>query len=122
MSTLDPRIPEDAYLEYIDTKWLVLPEYGVIVGSANREIGSVNPKNGYVYVSIVIQGLKPKLLKRANVIWREVHNQWPPILLDHEDQNRSNDRISNLKLMTQAENVKMSYVRRGVKEAQNFAP
>lgn len=48
----------------------------------------------------------PTVLKRNRVMWVLYHNMDVPAgyVIDHEDNNRSNDRIENLKCMTIAEN------------------
>ena len=38
------------------------------------------------------------------VAWALYYGEWPNGILDHEDRNRSNNRIKNLRIVTQREN------------------
>lgn len=64
-----------------------------------RKAGSLNKKNGYVYVMI---DKKNYLLHRIVFF---MHHGYLPIEVDHEDCNRANNKISNLRPATHANNV-----------------
>lgn len=53
------------------------------------------------YLQIRLHG-KLEMLHR--VIWYMVHNKWPTYDIDHEDHNRSNNRILNLRDIPQEHN------------------
>lgn len=42
--------------------------------------------------------------KEHRVIWLCVHGQWPDQYIDHIDQNKSNNRIDNLREVTKSQN------------------
>lgn len=65
---------------------------------------SVGQSAGYVdegYLKIKIDGTKYRAHRLA---WFYVHGVWPDNLLDHEDGDALNNRISNLRLATRTQN------------------
>lgn len=62
-----------------------------------KKVGAVS--NGYVIFSIF-----KRLYKAHRVAWAIYHGEWPDRHLDHIDGNRSNNRISNLRVVSRTEN------------------
>jgi hypothetical protein len=54
-----------------------------------------------------------KKYKAHRLAWLYVYGEFPNCDLDHRDGNRSNNRIKNLRLCTEMENLKNSGVRSG---------
>jgi hypothetical protein len=63
--------------------------------------GSKSKLNGYIEVRI-----KGKLYQGHRLVWVYVNGDIPDgLLIDHVDENRSNNRIENLRLATKAQNM-----------------
>ncbi|WP_162292052.1 HNH endonuclease signature motif containing protein [Stenotrophomonas maltophilia] len=62
--------------------------------------------NGYRYI-----GIDGKSYKCSRLAWLVTHGEWPADKIDHADGNPTNDRISNLRPCSHAEN--MQNVRKG---------
>ena len=71
---------------------------GVRVG---ERAGSINKSRGYREVS-----LDGRSYKEHRLIYSMHHNRWPVAQIDHRDGVRDNNRIENLREVTQAENLR----------------
>lgn len=54
--------------------------------------------------------------------WLFVHGEWPNGLLDHRDDNRSNNAIGNLRVATSAENAARRPARRTIAPSRGVFP
>jgi hypothetical protein len=77
----------------VKTKYPNGPEVGEEVGSPN--------KNRYLYVSV-----KGQDRRLHHVVWFLTHGSWPEKTLDHIDGDRGNNRPNNLRLVSNAENLR----------------
>lgn len=57
--------------------------------------------NGNGYLVIRVDGT---LYLAHRLAWLHVHGEWPPVYIDHENQTRNDNRISELRLATNSEN------------------
>lgn len=65
---------------------------------AGRQAGRTN---GEGYVDIFIH---KRPFKAHRLAWLYVHGEWPTAIIDHKDQNRANNCITNLRLATLSQN------------------
>jgi hypothetical protein len=54
------------------------------------------------YIGVRVKG--PKYMAHR-LAWLWVHGEWPLLLIDHIDGNKSNNRIENLRLVTNGQNA-----------------
>lgn len=69
---------------------------------ACKAAGCVNPSDGYMIVSFVFGGRKQRFYAHR-LIWKLAHNEEPD-QIDHVDGNRTNNRLFNLRSVTEKEN------------------
>lgn len=80
--------------------WKIRPSRSVKFGDV---AGCVDSK-GYITV-----GINRRIYKSHRLVWLIVHGVWPNGLIDHIDGNKSNNCLSNLRLVNEtgnAENVR----------------
>lgn len=94
MSINVPIKPSDEVLTYIQSNWTILPDEGIVLNSKGQEIGYPSERG---YIRLTINLGKVKILKRSHVIWWKAKGEWPRFELDHEDTNKINDKIGNLR-------------------------
>lgn len=93
-----PEVPSLEELKYIDD-WF---EYDVETGKLYKfrparqelvEIGAYN--NGYLVSRIL-----GREIYNHHICWYLYYKKWPVLQIDHEDRNRSNNKINNLREAT----------------------
>ena len=70
-------------------------------GMSSSGIAGTKTKEGYCQIAI-----NDKLHFAHRLAWFYVHGVWPRALIDHIDENKLNNAISNLREATHAENVR----------------
>lgn len=85
--------------------YIILPNEGLIWSKKRgRFVGSKQPK-GYYYATLTDDNGKQTHRRLHRVIWEAVNGSIPEGLqVNHIDENKSNNRIENLNLMTSKEN------------------
>lgn len=72
---------------------------------AGKEAGNLGEQ---LYVSIQLLG---RSYKAHRLAWLYVYGEWPDGDLDHEDTDRSNNRIGNLRSATRSQNLANTFPR-----------
>jgi len=84
-------------------------ESGIFTRTSGRHSGSIaGGINADGYVQIYVHG---KLYYAHRLAWLYVYGEWPSGQLDHVDGNRINNAIANLRIASQAENMKNTALR-----------
>lgn len=80
-------------------------ENGIVRNRKTGESIGVLHKSGYILISKRVNG-KMYNIKRSNIIWWGKYEKMPPVkmCIDHEDGDRTNDRIKNLQELTPQQN------------------
>ena len=81
------------------------PEKGIVYSRRTGEsVGSI--MKGYVFISKTVNGKKYHI-KRSNIIWWSKHQKMPSakMCIDHIDGNKTNDRIKNLQILSNQQNL-----------------
>lgn len=81
------------------------PETGVFTrrtSTGGRNAGEVAGTNKDGYVQIAVGG---RVYRAHRLAWLYVHGEWPPGPIDHRNRERSDNRIANLRILTNAENM-----------------
>lgn len=79
-------------------------EFVWIKRTSNRiNIGDVAGRVSQGYVGISLNG---KRYQAHRLAWLYVYGEWPDKMIDHINQNRSDNRIANLRLANKSENAK----------------
>jgi hypothetical protein len=88
--------------EYIKSHWRYDPDTGAVHGRCDKVIGTLR-KDGALHALVYLDcGVTSVLLHRA--AWLLRNGSWPEFEVDHEDGCKSNNRWSNLRLATRAQN------------------
>jgi len=75
---------------------------------ANKEAFTATDAHGYK-----VGTLSRKCLKAHRVVWAIVYGEWPSADIDHINKDRADNRISNLRAVTRAQNLANSHRARG---------
>jgi hypothetical protein len=76
--------------------------------AAGTKLGVVPHRNGYLRI-----GIMRKRYLAHRLAWLYVHGEWPPEEIDHINRDRTDNRISNLRLATRRQNSQNNS-RRGI--------
>ena len=96
----------DAVLHNIDSgNWVVYPKTGQVFSvKLNRFMATRPDRNGYIQFGAHHNG-KQYGVSQHCIIWLSVHRDIPDgIEVDHINQNRADNRIENLQLLTRMQN------------------
>lgn len=81
------------------------PETGVLAWKISSGRASIGARAGYVgdygYRIVRIKGVA---YRAARIAWLLMTGEWPPCLVDHEDNDRLSDKWRNLRLASHGQN------------------
>lgn len=83
------------------------PENGIVYcGKTGKSMGCINNISGYVLIGKRANGKKYNI-KRSHIIWWSKHQKMPSakMCIDHIDGNKTNDRIENLQILSNQQNL-----------------
>lgn len=89
-----------------DTGHIYLRKPAGKISDITKPAGSTKNDSGYIQIS----GFG-KNLRAQRVAWALYYGEWPKFRIDHEDRDKTNNRISNLRLATGSQNVANSVAR-----------
>lgn len=92
--TWKPRVESSPYIKAWNTKY------------AGKQAGNLTGL-GYLHT----QAFGRRLFVHR-IVWLFAHNEWPPTLLDHVNGDRADNRISNLRAVPHAINLRNQALRR----------
>lgn len=90
--------------KYLKANYKYDPKTGEVFGKKGEVIGSKNHE-GYLVTSIKDIHGKKRSVKLHRVGWFLYYGKWPEQFLDHIDGNKSNNKISNLRDVSNQENI-----------------
>lgn len=96
----------DATFDEIDSLLSYDPDTGLLhwkIARGKRPAGRVagcKTKRGYVLLHML-----GHMFQGHRVCWLLAHGEWPTLFVDHFDENRSNNRLSNLRQATHQQNL-----------------
>lgn len=100
-----PKHPPDWVFDKMDKNWTIKPNEGVVLSTrTGGSLGTIGKVYGYVLLPIA--DYYP--VRRSHIIWFGANGDWPTQEIDHEDRNKTNDKIINLRYLTQSENTRNS--------------
>ena len=88
-------------------KWRVDTENGIVYcRKTGKSMGYIHNVTGYVTIAKKVNG-KHYIILRSNVIWWIKYQKMPPVkmCIDHIDGDKTNDRIENLQILSNQQNV-----------------
>jgi hypothetical protein len=80
-----------------ELRWLIRPAYCMKAGDV---AGSLNKKNGYVQVKV-----DGRSYQAHRLIWLYAYGVWPTFHIDHINGCKSDNRLANLRDVTQSQNM-----------------
>lgn len=109
--------------EWLREHMVYVPETGTFmwkVRGPGRTVGKVlGTTNSHGYVQIKVQTV---VYYAHRLAWLYVHGEWPNGLLDHIDGDKANNRISNLRRATAAQNAAGRPVKRTIAPSRGVFP
>lgn len=106
MNRPKPVKPEDYILEKVLASYTIDPEKGEIYNSTGLPATMSNGANGRIVISLWDPIKKrSRNLQASHLIWWKHTGEWPFEMLDHEDRNKGNNKIGNLRYTNKSLNA-----------------
>lgn len=96
--------------------WWTKPGFGRTVG---KRLGSRLWSKGKSYIAMKING---EVYYAHRVAWLYVYGEWPKGLIDHIDDDRSNNAIENLRIATSSQNAARRNTKRAIAPSRGVFP
>jgi hypothetical protein len=105
---------ESEYIAELDRRFVVDVEAGTFVRKSNTTGGGIKGHlagsktvTGYLVINIF-----KKIIKSHRLIWLYAHGRWPVGNLDHINLNKTDNRLSNLREISQKQNTENQPLRK----------
>jgi hypothetical protein len=113
MSLNNPIKPEDWIIKSIDSCLDYDPLTGLIIWVVSRTrsicigdlAGTLNKRDGYIQVHFSLNRIKRKIYAH-HIAWYKHFGEWPARQIDHRNRVCDDNRIENLRLATDSQNMR----------------
>ena len=85
--------------QYLRESFTYCPEVGILIRKSSGKPAKSMDVHGYIQV-----GYQKKVYKAHRLIWAIIHGKFPDESIDHINGIRSDNRISNLRIVTKQQN------------------
>lgn len=99
-----PKKPSQEWLDHIKSNYTYDREKGQVFNNKTGKPALVPNSKGYLLVGLNLNGLR-KAVKTHQVVWFFEYDEWPTSQLDHIDGNKVNNHHTNLRQVTNRENL-----------------
>lgn len=103
-----PSKPSQALLDHILKNYTYERDKGSVYNTKRGKPGLSPNSDGYLVLYITLNDQK-KLLKTHHLVWFFEYGEWPSSCMDHIDGDKLNNHYTNLRLVSNRENVQSHY-------------
>ena len=99
-----PQKPDEEWLEHLKANYTYDRDKGYVISNKTGKPALGANSHGYQHVSLRIKGLQKKI-RAHHAVWYFEYGEWPTSTMDHIDGDKTNNHFSNLRLVTNRENI-----------------
>ena len=112
-----PNKPSQEVLDLLTANYTYVRDAGHVFNNRTGNPALATEKRGYLVVKPYVNN-KQVTFKAHHVVWFFEYNEWPTSSLDHIDGVKTNNHYTNLRLVTQRENIQA--YRRSQKSSSSY--